>query len=461
MVIRRIAVLGGLIGIMFMVRALSPELGPNGNPAGAATVAVGFLLLAAFVAGKLAAGFGAPRITGYIVLGVVLGPSVLELVTERDLSQLRLINDIAISLIALAAGGELKLSELRRRGRSMAGIMTFEMIAVFAVIAGGVLLFAPVLPFTAGREFAAVATIALIFGSIAIANSPSVAIAVITDTRSRGPVSSTVLGVTVMKDVAVILLFAVALSIARSVLTPAGGFDTAFLLTLAWEIGGSILLGALSGWIVSIYLQKVRGGTVLFVLAIAFLNAEVASILHLEVLILSMTAGFFIENISPAHGEPFVEALEANALPVYALFFALAGASIHLDELAALWPFALAFVLARAAAVFGGTWLGSRVSGAEPVVRRYAWLGFISQAGVTLGMVIIAARAFPEWGAELRTLFVSMVAIHELVGPVLLQHGLSRAGEIGRRDGEPAAREEAAIASASAGGEGDRAPVLS
>ncbi|MFW6078471.1 MAG: cation:proton antiporter [Gemmatimonadota bacterium] len=427
-----------LLGVMIGLRALMGGVDwPSGEPRGT-TVAVGFLLLAAFIGGRLSAELGAPRITGYIVIGALVGPSLLGLVTDGDLSQLELINDIAISLIALAAGGELKLSELRRRGRSMLGIMGFEMVAVFVVVAGAVVLLSPVLPFTAGREFAAIATIALIFGSIAIANSPSVAIAVITDTRSRGPVSSTILGVTVMKDVAVILSFAVALSIARSVLSPEGGFETDFFLSLAWEIGGSILLGAVSGWIVSLYLQKVRAGTVLFVLAMAFLNAEIAAILHLEVLILSMTAGFFIENISPAHGEPFVEALEANALPVYALFFALAGAGIHLAELAELWPIAVGFVLARAAAVFGGTWLGSRVTGAEPEVRRYAWLGFISQAGVTLGMVIIAARAFPEWGAELQTLFVSMVAIHELVGPILLQYGLDRAGELGRRDAPPA-----------------------
>jgi Kef-type K+ transport system membrane component KefB len=134
-----------------------------------------------------------------------------------------------------------------------------------------------------------------------------------------------------------------------------------------------------------------------------------------------------------------VQGVEANSLPLYALFFALAGASIHLDELAALWPFALGLVAARAGAVFLGTWLGARRVDAEPEVRRYAWLGFISQAGVTLGMVVIAARAFPEWGDALRTLFVAMVAIHELVGPVLLQYGLHRSGEVGKRDVEPAA----------------------
>lgn len=419
--------------VMLLVRPLAglPVEATRG-PAGT-TTALGFLLLAAVVAGKMAAGVKLPRITGYILLGLLVGPGMLGLVRAEDVADLRLIDDIAISLIALSAGAELKLTELKTRAKSLVAIMGAEMTAVFVVVAGGVLLLSSFLPFTAGRPLGDVATIALIFGSIAIANSPSVAIAVINDTRSKGPVATTILGVTVLKDVAVILLFAIALSVARAVLAADGGMDAGFVLELGREIGGSIAVGALSGWIISLYLRHLRSQLVLFALALAFLNAYLASLLHLEVLLLSLTAGFFLENISPARGEPFVEALEANSLPLYALFFSLAGASLHVADLVELWPFVLGFVLARAAAVFGGTWVGAHVSGAEPEVRRYAWLGFISQAGVTLGMVVIAARAFPQWGAELRTLFVAMVAIHELIGPVLLQKGLERAGETGKR----------------------------
>ena len=413
------------------------------------TVSLGFLLIAAFVAGRIATDLGLPRITGYIILGLVVGPEVLGLVSAEDVAGLKLIDDVAISLIALSAGGELRISELRARAASMASIMFTEMTAVFVVIAGAVILAAGILPITAGRDMATVVVIALVFGSIAIANSPSVAIAVINETRSRGPVSSTILGVTVLKDVAVILLFAVALAVARAALTAAGGFDIAFFLGLAAEIGGSIAAGALSGAVIAALLPRLRDHRVLFALGMALLNAYVAQLLHLEVLLMSLVAGFFLENISRVHGDPFVEALEKNSLPVYAIFFALAGASIHLAELATLWPFVVGLVLLRAGAVFGGTWIGARMAGAEPEVRRYAWLGFISQAGVTLGMVVIAARAFPEWGAELQTLFVAMVAIHELVGPVLLQMGLRRAGETGKR-GTAETPEEAPIPAARA-----------
>ena len=445
-VLRRAATLAALILFTLGLRSALDSVPPVSGST--ATIGLGFMLLAAFLAGRIGADLGLPRITGYILLGLLAGPEVLGLINEQDVADLKLIDDIAISLIALSAGGELRLSMLRRRGKSMAGIMTMEMLAVFAVIFGGMLLVADFLPITAGRDLSTVVVIALVFGSIAIANSPSVAIAVINETRSRGPVTSTILGVTVLKDVAVILLFAVALSVARTALTPEAGFQTAFFLTLGSEIGGSILVGVFSGLVIAALLPSVRNQAVLFALAIAFLNAFVANLLHLEVLLLSLVAGFFLENISPVHGEPFVRALEANSLPVYAIFFALAGASIHLGELARLWPFVVVFVVVRALAIFGGTWLGARITGSEPEVRRYAWLGFVSQAGVTLGMVVIAARSFPEWGAELQTLFVAMVALHELVGPVLLQTGLTRAGEVGMRDRPE--RAEAGPAGASA-----------
>ncbi len=169
-------------------------------------------------------------------------------------------------------------------------------------------------------------------------------------------------------------------------------------------------------------------------LTAAFLNAQVAAVFHLEVLLLSLVAGLVVENVDPERGDDFVEAIEANSLVFYALFFSLAGAHIRLDELGGLLPFVAAFVLARGAAVWFGTRLGAGWAGAPETVRKYAWVGFISQAGVTLGMVSIVAREFPEWGTEIYTLFLAMVAVHELTGPVLLQWGLKKAGEIGARD---------------------------
>ncbi len=431
---RQLLTLIVLILLAWGLEGLSAQLpaGPGTAP-GAAAALTGFLLLAAYLAGSAARQAGVPRITGYILLGAVVGPGLLGILTAEDVSSLGAVDDIAISLIALTAGAELRVREIRPRARAIGTIIAAEMATVFVVVGGAILLLSPWLPLTRGLGPAGVGTVAIIFGSIAIANSPSVAVALINETRSKGPVTTTVLSVTVLKDVAVIILFALALSLAQRIQNGEGA-QTQFHLVLVREIGGSLLVGALSGWALSRYLLRHRAHPVLFVLGIAVLNAQVAAFLHMEVLLLSLSAGFFVENLSGAEGERLLAAARVNSLPFYALFFSLAGAKIEMTSLGAIGPFVAVLVLLRGMAVFGGTRLGARLAGAEETVRAYAWTGLISQAGVTLGMVVIAVRAFPEWGAEMTTLFVAMVAIHELVGPVLFQHGLQAAGEVGMRD---------------------------
>lgn len=436
----RVLALVLLFAVMYGVRTVGVEFGGG---MGETALAMGFLLLSAYVGGQLASAFGTSRVTGYIVVGLLVGPGTLGLMTEGDLTRLDLLNDVAIALIAFTAGGELSLSRLKGMGRYLVSITLLEMTGVFVLVTGTVLAFSSLLPFTAGREMAFVITVALVFGSIAIANSPSVAIAVITDTRSRGPVSTTVMGVTVIKDVLVIIAFAATLAVAYQVLEPAAAAETETGLgvTLAWEILGSLLVGAVLGVGIAGYLKWVARHMVIFTLGMAWVAVELAGVLHLEVLLLALSAGFTLENLLPVAGHDFVESLEKGSLPIYALFFSLAGAGVHLDAMAELWYWALLLIVVRAAGIYLGTEVGARIGNAPDVVRRYAWLGFVSQAGVTLGMVTILERSFPGWGAELKTLFVAMVAVHELIGPVVLQWALERAGETGAQDREASAGE--------------------
>jgi len=449
---QRVFALLVLGALLWVVRSYEAAAGPG--PGGTA-LALGFLLLAAFLGGQVASQAGLSRITGYILVGLVVGPGALGLLHEADVERLRLLDEVAIALIALTAGGELSLERLRGMGRTLASITLLGTAVLFVAVAGAVLALSAWLPFTAGRPLPLVLTVAVVFGSIAIASSPSVAIAVITDTRSRGPVASTVLGVTVLKDVLVIVAFAAALSVAYAVLEPAAAAGTGLGSGLALEIGGSLAVGALLGAGIGAYLKFAGRHMVLFAIGVAWLAAELASALHLEVLLLALTAGFTLENLVPVAGHRFVESLEAASLPLYALFFSLAGAAVHLDALAHLWLWALLLIAARAAGLWAGTRAGARLARAPEAVSRFAWLGFVSQAGVALGMVTILARSFPTWGEELRTVFVAMVAVHELVGPVALQWALQRSGEAGTaEEGEEDATGEAAWAAAEAGGGG-------
>lgn len=426
----RLFSLAALCTFMYLLRGI--EI--SSVPVGGVALALGFLLLSGYLGGQIAKGLGLSRITGYLVVGLLVGPGALALLGPGDLASLRPLDDLAIALIALTAGGELRIAELRGVGRYLASITIVGTVLLFLLVGGTVVALSGLLPFTAGRSTTLVLVVAVVFGSVAIASSPSVAIAVINDEGAEGPVSTTILGITVVKDVLVIVAFAAALSVAYAVLNPGAG-ESSFVGELAWEVGGSILVGGVLGVGIAAYLKWLGEQLVLFTIGVAWLAAEMAGALHLELLLLALTAGFTLENLLPVEGHDFVEALEAASLPVYALFFALAGTAVHLGELAHLWQWAALLVGVRAVGIWAGTNLGARLGGAPEVVRRYAWLGFISQAGVTLGMVTIVARSFPTWGEELRALFVAMVAVHELAGPVALKWGLDRAGESGRASG--------------------------
>lgn len=399
------------------------------------TIAVGFMLLAAFVGGKLAARIGLPRITGYLGIGLLIGPHLTGLLSRDMLFAVKAVEGVAVALIALTAGGEIRLDWVRSHLRRLVLITGSELLVVALTIFLAILVAWPILPFMPRDGLVEGLVIAMVFGAIAVANSPTVTIAVIAENRAEGPLTRTVLGVTIVKDVIVIVLFAVALTVAKDVLGEGSG--EALALVLGRELGGSVLVGVGFGIALSLFLRFVARDTPVFVLATCFAIWQLADVLHLEALLVALTAGIWVENFSRARGEDLIKAIERLSLPVYALFFAAAGAKVDIPVLSQLWPFALLLAAVRGLGVWSGTQLGARLSGVEPLVRRYAWLGFISQAGVTLALSTIVAREFPTWGINVQAVVVAMIAMHELIGPIGFQYALRRAGEVGAaRDGE-------------------------
>lgn len=431
-----------ILGVLVFLRASG--WGVDASKPQSATIAIGFLLIAAFVGGNIASQIRLPRITGYLLVGLVAGPFVSGLLTQEMLLGAKAVEGVAVALIALTAGGEIKIDWVRQRARELT-LITFTELTVVAVgVFGVVMLARQYFPFMPTDNLFKAAVIAFVFGAIAVANSPTVTIAVIADNRADGPLSRTVLGVTVLKDVCVIVLFAVALTVARNVLGEGSGESLGW--TLARELGGSLVVGILFGLGISLFLLHVSSDTPVFILGVCLAIWQVATAFHLETLLISLTAGFWVENYSRAKGEDLIKGIEHLSLPIYALFFAAAGAKVDLEVLASLWPFALGLAAVRALCVWLGTSLGTRLGRSAPVVRRYAWLGFISQAGVTLALATIVARTFPSWGRDIQAVIIAMIALHELLGPIGFQYSLQRAGEVGAAESEPGEETELAPA---------------
>lgn len=427
-VLQDAAAVAALIACFGVIRRLGAGYAPAVAPIADATAAVGFLFFTAYMAGRVASGIGLPKITGYLAVGTLVGPEALGALTAANLEDLAILNRLAIGVIAFLAGGELRPSMLRRRGRTIAALMAAEIGTVFAAVYLAVLLAGRWIPFIAGAPFATALVLAAVFASIATIHSPAATIAVLNEEKPHGPVSETVLGIVVAADVVVVLMVSIALAGARTAIG-GGGFDASLVARILWELVGAIIAGAILGALLDLYLRQVGGYLQLVAIFLVLLGGQIADALHVEFLLFMLSAGFFVENVSQVDGEPLLRAFGQVSVPAYALFFALAGASIHLEELRMLWPVALLVVGVRAASLWAGCRIGASLAAAEPPVRRYTWLGLVSQAGVALGLVTVAARVLPEAGGAMRTLFLAMIAIHEFVGPILFRLALTRSGE--------------------------------
>lgn len=398
--------------------------------AGRTTVVVGFLLLAGYLVGQLVRGVGLPRITGFLLVGIVFGPHVAGIVPAEAIAGLDRVDRIALCLIALAAGGEMDLRQLRGRLRAVVATVAGQTVVVF----GGVMLaFAvlPVGPWLGIEERSLAIAAALVVATIAVANSPATTVAVILDVDADGPLSDTAMAVTVVKDVVVIVLFAAVLSVSGPLLDPGTPFDLAFFGEVGLELVASVGLGIVAGVAVVLFLRHVSREEVLFVLILVFGLATVCEAWHLDALITCITAGLVVENGS-GRGPAFMRAIDRSAMPVFVLFFALTGARLDIATLGVFWLPALALFAGRGVLTWAGTSLGSRLAGDPPPLRRYGWMAYLAQAGVSLGFVSLLCCDVPALGEKLADVVIAAIILNQLVGPVLFKIALDRVGETGR-----------------------------
>ncbi|HEY5940010.1 MAG TPA: cation:proton antiporter [Gemmatimonadales bacterium] len=426
--IRRLVVLMLLVGGAVLLEPLRAPT--EGVIAPRSLFLFGILLLTADTFGALAHDLRLPRLVGYLVAGLALGPSVAGVVPAGVLEDLGMMKRLAVGLIGLLAGAELRLSDLRERHRTILLILIFEMTAVLIALLGTTLLIQHWLPFLQGLEAAPLFFVALLFAVLLTVNSPMVTLALLTETGARGPLAKTTLGAVLLADVVVILLFTGAFSLAQSSLAGTSEGAPQVLFGLMREMLGSIAAGAFIGAVVTLYLRFVKRELVLFAVVVVFAAAAAAEALHFELLLSLLVAGFLVENVAPVRAEPLVGALHQTAVPVFVIFFAMAGAELHVREFVAVWPLVLVVALARMGAIFGSARTAARIAGAEPVVQRDGWTGLVSQAGVALSLTTLVADRLPVVGAAMQTLAVGIIAFNETVGPILFRRGLERAGEV-------------------------------
>ena len=414
-----------------VVTAVAPTAERGGGPGTA--LAIGFALIAASLTGELFERFRLPRISGYLFFGVLSGPYAGAILTPAMARELQIVNGVAIALIAFIAGLEINFARLRPQLRAMltmGGVMLALMWVTLTLVFFVAWRWLPIAPDVVGLPRLA---LAMLTATVTVSVSPTVSIAVIAESRARGPVSELVLALVVLADLMLILLFTLSMEGVRFSLG-SGQASHGILSGLAWEIFGSFAFGGIVGACFAFYLRYVRREVTVVLLCVAILLSQIGGALHFEPLLAALGAGLVVENIAPPEGDALRLAVERGALPILVLFFAAAGANLHLDALAEVGVFAVAISALRMALIHRTAKVGARVAGLGGEPPTLAWMGLVSQAGVTLGLAILINTEFPEWGARLYALIVSMITLHETIGPILFRAALTRAGEVGRMD---------------------------
>ncbi len=418
-----------LAGLMHAARSFSPDVTIGGGAAGTA-LACGYLLLSAFLMGSIFKSLRLPRLTGYLATGIVVGPQVLNLVSGPMVLNLQIFNGVATALIALTAGVELDLGAMRPLLRSISWLTSLAVGGTIVMISAAVFLLRDRLPFLQHLSAVQIAAVSLVLGVTMAAQSPAVIVALQSEMAADGPLTRTVLGVVVLSDLVVIILFGIVSSLAKTLL----GSRTDALHTagaLAWEVFGSAAIGVCVGLIIATYLRFVNGRSSLFTLAAAFLVAEVGQRIDLDPLLLALAAGVFIRNLT-VQGARLQEEIETSSLPVYVVFFAVTGANVHIRELMVVGVPALILIATRAAGFVGLGRLATNLADAPAVVKKYIGLGLMPQAGLALALAILFVKTFPKIGGQASALVFGSVAINEMIAPVLYRFALVATGEAGQ-----------------------------
>ncbi len=423
----RLAAVALVVAAMIIVRQVGPAA--TGDAQGAA-LALGFTLIAALVTGEFLRRFRLPRLTGYLLFGLLVGPYLGNVITEAMARQLVTVNAIATTLIAFIAGLTLNLERLERR---VPGAVITTVITLAVAMAGlGTLAWLlwpwlPIAPDASGASKLAMISLLVV---VVVSFSPTMSAAVIAETGSRGKLSDFVLAMVVLADLIVLVLFSLFMQVARANFSDGAPEDVKMLIRLAWEIGGAVAFGCLVGALFALYLRYVGREVTLALLAVCVLLSQVGMSQRLEPLLAAMAAGIVIANLAVAQGETLRAAIQSGALPLLVVFFVAVGASLRLDTLAAAGLTAIGISLARIGLIWIGVRAGLKVSRVRDRAGEYVWTGLISQAGITLGLAAVVAAEFPTWGVQVQMLLVALIAIDELVGPALFRTGLVRAGEI-------------------------------
>jgi Kef-type K+ transport system membrane component KefB len=427
--------------ISFLFRRRSMVEGWSGIPGSAHPLLyLGILILAGYAGGRVAHVLNLPRISGYILAGMLLSPSttgVLSVnVLEGDLS---IITDIALGIIAFSIGGALEFGKLRKLGQTIIVITLVQAFAVALLVSVSVIFIFPHLPGAGLGPGSALVAVGILLGAICAATAPAAVLGVVHEYKAKGPMTTVLLGIVTLDDGITLVLFSMAAGIAGSLGGQGVSLVQAGFVEPGKEIMAALLIGSAAGLLLRLAVPVIRRRRAVLGLTLGtiFITSGIALTFHTSSLLACMMLGLVLVN-TMNQAEPWFEAVEKIEEPLFAMFFVLAGAHLKVGALGAAGTLAAVIIIMRTVGKLGGSYLGAVISAASANVKKYLPFGLLPQAGVSIGLVL-AAKEYVGDPAAARIMVNAVLAsviINELISPLLVRTALVKSGEAQNTGGE-------------------------
>jgi len=380
---------------------------------------IGIILIFGLLSGKFAEKIKTPAITAYLLLGIIIGPFALGIISESMIRISGTISNIALSFIAFSIGQNFSSKTFRRVGKQVMWISVLEAVGAWLITVAGLLCFKIPL------------YMSLIFGAIAAASAPAAIIMVVREYKARGKFVDVLMGVVALDDAWGLIIFSLSLAISKAMYLNLSSSMGHVIMEAVMEIGGSFLVGGILGFILSkigLYLKS-QTDLLICTIGIIFIATGLSLYFHFSVLLTAMFMAAVVVNLNNESFK-FFDVLSTIDWPIYLVFFVLAGASLEMDLLGQIGVIGIVYMIFRVIGKFAGTYLGAYIAKSDKDVKKYLSLGLLPQAGVALGMALIAKEQFPEAGNIIFTTVAATTIIYEIIGPFFVKLALHKTNQI-------------------------------
>ena len=384
-------------------------------------LSVGLILMAALTAGHLAQLVKVPEVTGYLLVGVLIGPATLDLISHDNIATLSFLSDVALGLILFNIGAIFEAANFRRVGPGVLRVTLWEATLAFVLVCA-VLVFS-----------GATWPLALLLAVVAMETAPATTLMILNEYDAKGPMSERLLALVALNNVYVLITFGVVTAGLRLMEAGSGGWMASAYPAvhgLVWSIAGSIALGAFIGLVMDLWASRVKesGEAMTLSIGVVLIGVGASRWLGLSPLITTLALGATVANAS-ARGDQLLRALGRADPPLYAAFFVIAGAELVPSSVLGLGLAGLGYTLARAFGKIAGARIGLRGQDVSPIVRRQMGYCLVSSSSLAVGLTIQIRSAFPAYAASVTGIVLAGVVVFEIIGPLLTRRALFLTGE--------------------------------